>query len=85
MELTYDPRYNIGYIHFQEKGAEIETLHISDELNIDIAPDRTVYGIELLNANEQLRRGDVGKLLVTNESRRSLGSAFVGCIEPLKH
>jgi len=28
---------------------------VSDELNVDIAPDGSVYGIELLNANEQLR------------------------------
>ena len=68
MELTYDPRYNIAYIRFREKGAEVETIHISDELNIDIAPDGTVYGIELLNANEQLRRGEENKLLIVNES-----------------
>lgn len=46
--------HNIGYIRFGEKGAEVETIHISDELNIDLAPDGTVYGIELLNANEQI-------------------------------
>jgi uncharacterized protein YuzE len=68
MELTYDPRYNIGYIRFREKCAEVQTIHISDELNIDLAPDGTVYGIELLNANEQIRRGDVANLLVINES-----------------
>lgn len=68
MELSYDPRYNIAYIRFREKSGQVETIHVSDELNIDLAPDGTVYGIELLNANEQLRRGGVGKLLVTNES-----------------
>jgi len=68
MKLTYDPRYNIAYIRFHEKPVEVETLKISDELNIDIAADGTIYGIELLNANEQLRREDEGKLLVVNES-----------------
>lgn len=58
MELRYDPRYNIGYIRFREKGADVETIHISEELNIDLAPDGTVCGIELLNANEQLRCGE---------------------------
>ena len=28
----------------------------------------TIYGIELLNANEQLKRADMGKLLVVNEA-----------------
>jgi uncharacterized protein YuzE len=68
MKLTYDPRYNIAYIRLLEKGAEVETLQISDELNIDIAPDGRVYGIELLNANEQLHAYDGGRLVVRNEA-----------------
>lgn len=68
MIFSYDPRYNIAYIRFQPKSSDIEPIKISDELVIDIAPDGTVYGIELLNANEQLRRGDMGKFLVVNEA-----------------
>ena len=68
MRFTYDPRYNIAYIRFHEKGSEVETIKISEELIIDMAPDGTIYGIELLNANEQLRREDMGKLLIINEA-----------------
>lgn len=68
MRFTYDPRYNIAYIRFQERQAEVETIRISDELMVDMAPDGTIYGIELLNANEQLWREDTGKLLVINEA-----------------
>lgn len=68
MRLTYDPRYNIAYFRLHEKRNEVETLKICDEMNIDIAPDGTIYGIELLNANEQLRKEDAGKLLVINEA-----------------
>jgi len=68
MRLTYDPRYNIAYIRLLKKGTEVETLQISDELNIDIAPDGRVYGIELLNANEQLQAQDGGQLVVRNEA-----------------
>jgi uncharacterized protein YuzE len=68
MKLTYDPRYNIAYIRLHEKPVEVETIKISEELNIDIAPDGTIYGIELLNANSQLRKEDQGKLLVINEA-----------------
>ena len=57
MKLTYDPKYNIAYISFKTKTARVETLHVSDSVNIDITPDGTIYGIELLNANEQL--GDI--------------------------
>jgi len=68
MRLTYDPRYNIAYIRFQEKQATVERVRVSDELIVDMTPDGTVYGIELLNANEQLRRDTTEKLLVINES-----------------
>jgi len=68
MKLTYDPRYNVAYIRFQEKRGEVESVRVSDELVVDMAPDGTIYGLELLNANEQLRRDDAGRLLVVNEA-----------------
>lgn len=68
MKLTYDPRHNIGYLRFHEKTAEVKTIQLSDALNVDIAPDGTVYGIELLNANEQLRGDNGGHLVVVNEA-----------------
>jgi uncharacterized protein YuzE len=69
MRLTYDPRYNIAYVRFQEKKqAEVEAIRISDELVVDMAPDGTIYGIELLNANVQLWHEDMGRLLVINEA-----------------
>ncbi|MGO4883621.1 MAG: DUF2283 domain-containing protein [Bryobacteraceae bacterium] len=66
MQLTYDPQHNVAYIRMRQKSAEVEALRISDELNIDIAPDSTVYGIELLNANAQLYGPD-GSLVPWNE------------------
>lgn len=68
MRLTYDPRDNIAYVRFQEKQGGVEAIKISDELVVDMAPDGTIYGIELLNANEQLSRDNTGKLLVINEA-----------------
>ena len=63
MKLTYDPRRNIAYIRLREKGAEVEALRVSDDMVIDIAPDGTVFGIELLNANEQLAGADGGRIV----------------------
>jgi len=68
MKLTYDPRYNIAYIRFRRKARGVETIRVGDSLNIDMAPDGTIYGIELLNANEQLLAQDRGALIVVNES-----------------
>jgi len=68
MKLVYDPRHNIAYLRLHEKTAQVETVRVSDELNIDMAADGTIYGIELLNANQQLRSEDDGKLIVVNEA-----------------
>ena len=69
MQLSYDPRHNIAYIRLHEKTAEVQTIRVSDELHIDMAPDGTVYGIELLNANAQLQGEDQGNLVIINEAR----------------
>lgn len=69
MKLTFDPRCNMAYIRLKEKTGEVETVHINEELSIDLAPDGTIYGIELLNANEQLMPTPNGKLAVVNGER----------------
>lgn len=67
MKLPYDPRYNIAYLRFREKGTDLEIRRISDELNIDIAPDGKIYGIEFLNANQQLFPEGQRKMVLINE------------------
>ncbi|MEW6217308.1 MAG: DUF2283 domain-containing protein [Candidatus Bipolaricaulota bacterium] len=69
MTTTYDPRQNVAYIRLRQKRAEVETHRIRDELNMNLAPDGTVYGIELLNANEQLALGADGKLVLVDQAR----------------
>ncbi|MCX6152349.1 MAG: DUF2283 domain-containing protein [Ignavibacteriales bacterium] len=68
MKFTYDPRYNIAYICFKEKTEGVETLKLSDELCVDMSPDGTLYGVELLNANEQLKSGSLKELEIINEA-----------------
>jgi uncharacterized protein YuzE len=76
MKLSYDPRHNIAYLRLHEQTGEVTTLQISDEINIDIAPDGTVYGIELLNANAQLAedRGEFVLELAGREQRIPLAA-----------
>lgn len=71
MKLTYDPKHNIAYIRLHKKKEAVETIRLSDEMNVDIAPDGTVYGIEFLNANEQLRVEDGPMLIIENEEAGS--------------
>jgi uncharacterized protein YuzE len=68
MRLTYDPRFNIAYIRFRQKSTGIQSIKVSEELTVDMAPDGTIYGIELLNANEQLQRDEMGAFTLINEA-----------------
>jgi uncharacterized protein YuzE len=67
MKISYDPKYNIAYIKMRDKIAEVESIRISDELIVDIAPGGKIYGIELLNANEQLEFEKKKELVIINE------------------
>jgi uncharacterized protein YuzE len=67
MRLTYDPQLGVGYIHLREPSGPVETICVSDELNVDMAPDGTIYGIELLNGNEQLF-ADGGRIVVVDQT-----------------
>ncbi|MDE2060750.1 MAG: DUF2283 domain-containing protein [candidate division NC10 bacterium] len=69
MKLSYDPKHNIAYLRIHEKVGQVTTIKISDEMNVDIAPDGTVYGIEFLNANDQLTE-DQGTIVVELEGKR---------------
>ena len=72
MHITYDPDHNIGYIRFKKKRGKVaRTLCISSDLNIDIAADGSIYGIELMNANEQLM-GDKGSLTIENQHNHKM-------------
>ena len=68
MKITYDPRYNIAYLRLEDKTAEVETIHVSDELNVDLTPDGKIHGIELLDATRQLNGVADGKLVLENEA-----------------
>jgi uncharacterized protein YuzE len=60
-------------LQLRPKRTEVETIPVSEDLNVDIVPDGTVYGIELLNANEQLRGADGGQfVLVDQEEGREI-------------
>jgi uncharacterized protein YuzE len=66
MKFTFNPKHNIAYIRLADAPRQVETLRISNELNIDMTADGRVYGFELLNASEQLQGFTSGQLVVQN-------------------
>jgi len=78
MKITIDKKYNVAYISLHAKNEDVETIKVSEEMNVDVAPDGTIYGIELLNANEQLGGEDGGVLVVVDEARGKLAEVQLG-------
>jgi uncharacterized protein YuzE len=69
VQLSYDPHRNIAYLRLREvAGVEVDTVRVRDEVNVDLARDGSVYGIELLNANAQLHGTDSGHLVIVDEA-----------------
>ena len=64
MKLTYDPDADVAYIRKRE--GEAATIELTADFLLDIDATGAVCGIELLNARDQLTRGDDGKLIVVN-------------------
>ena len=53
---------------FKEKTEEVNSIKLSEDLVVDIAPDGTIYGIELLNVKEQMFGNNLKQLLLLNEN-----------------
>ena len=68
MKMTYDLKYNVGYISFKEKTEVVNSIKMSEDLVVDIAPDGSVYGIELLNVKEQMFGDKLQQILLLNEN-----------------
>ncbi len=54
MQVIVDHKYNVAYIRFKEKIGTVNSIKLSDDLVLDLAPDGSIYGLELLNAKDQL-------------------------------
>ena len=67
MRITVNRKLNVAYVHLQDRPDTVETEQLSDDLLLDVGSDGTVYGLELLNASEQLRDGDLAQLEVADE------------------
>ena len=51
MKITYDPEVDALYICLAEGKIECETLHLNDQVALDIGPKEQLVGIEILDAS----------------------------------
>lgn len=54
MKIKYDPEVDAAYISFKKGPTEVTTIHLSEDIAIDLGPNEELVGIEILDASEQL-------------------------------
>jgi uncharacterized protein YuzE len=57
MHVSYDRDANVAYIRLARKAGRVRTIRVSEDVNVDVGADGSVYGIELLDAKSQLGSG----------------------------
>lgn len=66
MKISYDQTYDILYIELQGGVVECRTLRLSDAVALNIGPDETLVGIEIMDAAEVVGRGQLPQVRLEN-------------------
>ncbi len=66
MKITYDPEADALYIKMLDGQFECRNVHISNDVTIDFGPHEEFVGIEVLNAKEVLKSGNLPKIVMEN-------------------
>ena len=54
MKITYDAVVDAAYITFKTGPTEVTTIHLTEDIAIDLGPGEEVVGIEVLDASRHL-------------------------------
>jgi uncharacterized protein YuzE len=66
MRISYDSEVDALYIRLVEGDVQCRTLRLSDEVSLNIGPDETLVGVEVLDAKRILGQGRLPELIVQN-------------------
>ncbi len=54
MKVKYDPKVDAAYISFKNRGVEVTTMRITEDIAVDFGPAEEIVGIEVLDASKHL-------------------------------
>jgi uncharacterized protein YuzE len=66
MKISYDPEVDALYIRLIEGECECRTLRLNEEIALNIGPDETLVGIEIIDAKEVLGKGELPQVVLEN-------------------
>ena len=54
MRIKYDPTVDAAYISFKTGPTQVTTIHLTEDIAVDLGPGEEVVGIEVLEASKHL-------------------------------
>ena len=66
MRITYDATVDALYIRLIEGTQECRTVRLNEEIALNIGPNETLVGIEVVDAKRVLGKGRLPKVLLEN-------------------
>ena len=66
MKISYDPEVDAVYIRLIEGKQECRTVRLNEEIALNIGPNETLVGIEILDAKQVLGQGELPRIVLEN-------------------
>lgn len=66
MKISYDPETDALYIRLAEGQQECRTLRLNEDVTLNIGPDETLVGIEVLDAHRMFETPERPSIILEN-------------------
>jgi len=66
MKISYDSEIDAIYIRLVEGSQQCRTMRLNEEIALNIGPDETLVGIEILDAKQVIGRGASPSIVLEN-------------------
>jgi uncharacterized protein YuzE len=66
MKVSYDPEVDAVYIRLIDGPQECRTIRLNEEIALNIGPNETLVGIEILDAKQVLGQGELPRIVLEN-------------------
>ncbi len=66
MRISYDSEVDALYIRLIEGEQQCRVVQLTDEVALNIGPNESLVGIEILDARNVLGKGDLPQIVVDN-------------------
>jgi uncharacterized protein YuzE len=66
MKISYDAEVDALYIRLIDGPCECRTIRLNDEIALNMGPDETLVGIEILDAKEVIGSGGLPSVVLEN-------------------